>query len=107
MGIELGEEYITAAKENIEKGALASRSQARELFGITAAILAIWIGAAHYFSLPDGLIISVTIAVATMCLIWVLNSRTIALEADIIYDSGAIEWFGQKSLESSFKARNR
>ena len=43
--------------------------------------------------------ISVTIALATMCLVGVLNFRTMALGADIIYQSGAIEWFGNKHLE--------
>ena len=64
-----------------------------------AIVLAAWIGGAHHYSLPDGLMISVTIAVATMCLIMVLNYRTTAIEADIIYVSGAIEWFGQKQID--------
>ena len=99
MSIYLGEDYKKEATLNIQKAHAGSRKDARKLFWTTAIVLAAWIGAAHLFSLPDGLMISVTIAIATMCLIWVLNVRTASLEADIIYVSGAVEWFGQKYLD--------
>ena len=99
MSIELGDEYVKEAGENIKKASKGSKRDARILFVIAAIVLAAWIGAAQRYGLPDGLMISVTIAVATMCLIMVLNYRTTAIEADIIYVSGAIEWFGQKQID--------
>ncbi len=99
MSIDLGEDYKNEATLNMQKARAGSRKDARQLFWTVAIVLAAWIGAAHLFSLPDGLIISATIAIATMCLIWVLNDRTASLETDIIYTSGAVEWFGQKYLD--------
>ena len=99
MSIDLGKDYVKEATLNMQKAHAGSRKDARELFWTTAIVLAAWIGAAHLFSLPDGLIISVTIAIATMCLIWVLNARTATLETDILYVAGAVEWFGQKYLD--------
>ncbi len=99
MSIDLGEDYKNEATLNMQKARAGSRKDARQLFWTVAIVLAAWIGAAQHYGLPDGLMISVTIAIATMCLIMVLNYRTTAIEADIIYVSGAIEWFGQKQID--------
>ena len=77
----------------------ASRTEGRIAFVVAAVVLAAGIIALHHYQVSASLMISVTIALATMCLIGVLNLRTMTLEADIIYLSGAIEWFGNKHLE--------
>lgn len=99
MKFDLGKEYAQLAEENLVRGVQASRRDARQLFYIAGGILGAWIAAADYYGFPGEVMISATIAIATMCLIWVLNSRTVALEADIIYAGGTIEWFGQNLLD--------
>lgn len=99
MEIELGDEYAQAAKENMAKAISASKRDGRAVFAIIAFILMAWIAFAYRSELPDGLMISVTIVISTMCLVGVVNFMKTVLEAGIIYNSGAIEWFGQNHLD--------
>ncbi len=101
MSFELGEkeEYVRLATENLENGVAPRRRHGWRLFVIAAVALTAWIAVAYHYGMSDGLMISVTIAVATMCLIRVLNTWATALMAGIVYNCGAIEWFGQKHLD--------
>lgn len=94
-----GEEFVKESEINLAKGVSASRTEGRLAFVVAAVVLAVGIIALHHYQVSAGLMISVTIALATMCLIGVLNLRTMTLEADIIYQSGVLEWFGNKHLE--------
>ena len=94
-----GEDYRKEQLLHVPKGVSASRTEGRLAFVVAAVILAAGIIALQHYQVSASLMISVTIALATMCLVGVLNLRTMTLEADIIYLSGAIEWFGNKHLE--------
>jgi hypothetical protein len=102
-----GEDYREEAKANMAKGTDASRIEGRFALVITALILAIGIFSASHYQLSEGQMISVTVALATMCLIYVINLRTTSMEGDIIYVAGAIEWFGNKHLEQLVELKNK
>jgi hypothetical protein len=99
MSIRLGDEYAKEAEENLVKAFRASRRDGRYYFAYATLLLLAWIGAEHYYDIPDGLLISATIGIAALCLVSALNARTAAIEADLLYIAGAIEWFGQKRLD--------
>lgn len=102
-----GEEYQKEQMLHVPKGVSASRTEGHLALVAAAVVLAVGIIALHHYQVSAGLMISVTIALATMCLIGVLNLRTMTLEADIIYQSGAIEWFGNKHLEQLIDLKDR
>ncbi len=85
-----GEDYRKEQLLSVPKGVDASRTEGHAVFIISAVVLAAAIIALHHYQVSASLMISVTIALATMCLVGVLNFRTMALVADIIYQSGAI-----------------
>jgi hypothetical protein len=95
------EAYGKEAKANMVKAWSASKRDGVHGLVGSALVMAVGVAGLHYMNAPDALMISATIALATLCLIAVVNMRAAALEADVIYVSGAIEWFGNRLLNKS------
>jgi len=101
-----GEDYRKEAGENLEKALDGSRTDGRIAFVVAAVVLVAGVIAANHYQISPSLMISITIALSTMCLIGVINARTTTIEGNILCVAGAIEWFGNKHLEQLIDLKN-
>lgn len=60
---------------------------------LAATIFLLW-----YWQAPPGLMVSVTIAVATVCVVATFNAAVTVVHGSLTVVVATLEWFGKKSL---------
>ena len=63
-----------------------------------AAVLVATVALLYFSNAPTGLMVSVTLAVATLCVIRVIGFVASLLHLNLVYLTATVEWFGKQQL---------
>ena len=98
MTIIENQEYETEIKKVCDTNLNSSTRVYWKGVIITVILFLITIIMGAYLRLPDAILISIVIAVASVCVISIILERTLELGVIIICQTATIEWIGKKQF---------
>ncbi len=104
--LELEDELYLATE--VDKNISESGRDGRRRVFLSVSVIIIFvvtIFSLQYLRASTGLMVSVTIAVATVCLVWIVNRGLMLMDIRLTGITVAIEFFGRKQLEGDRKGK--